>query len=65
MKYWLQEHYLELVLGGKSEDDWQALGRAIVEAWEAIPQGTIDRLILSMPKRCEAVRKAKGWHIKY
>ena len=59
LKCWLQEYRPELLQGGKSEADWQALGRAIVEAWEAIPQGMIDYLIRSILKRCTAVKKAK------
>ena len=65
MKCWLQKHHPELCSGGKSEADWQALGKAIVEAWEAIPQSTIDNLIGSMNRRCQAVIDAQGWHTKY
>lgn len=35
------------------------------KAWHAIPQAVIDNAILSMPKRLEAVRKAKGMSIDY
>jgi hypothetical protein len=65
IKCWLQENRPTLCLGGKSKADWTALGQAIVEAWEAIPQGQIDNLIGSMQKRCKAVMKGKGWHTKY
>ena len=65
MKTWLQKNRPNLYYKGKSEEDWAALGKAIVEAWEAIPQSQIDRLIGSMQKRCKAVIKANGWHTKY
>ena len=47
------------------EEDLKALAKAVIEAWEAIPQEQIDDLIKSMPRRCVAVVKAKGWHTKY
>jgi len=50
---------------GNGEEDFKALAKAIIEAWEAIPQEQIDDLIKSMPRRCAAVVKAKGWHTKY
>jgi hypothetical protein len=65
MKIWLQKNRPDLCHGGKSEEDWAALGRAIVEAWDSISQSQIDRLIGSMQKRCKAVVKANEWHTKY
>jgi DDE superfamily endonuclease len=65
IKTWLQKNRPDLCHGGKSEEDRAALGRAIVEAWDAIPQESIDGLIRSMGKRCKAVIKAEGWHTKY
>jgi len=45
-----------------SEDElWEALS----EEWEAIDQGTIDRLIDSMPSRLADVIKAEGSHTKW
>ena len=40
----------------------EALGKALQEAWDAIPKEYFDRLIESMPARVKAVIKAKGWH---
>ena len=37
----------------------------IREAWEAIPQDLIDKLLLSAPNRVRALRKAKGRYTKY
>jgi hypothetical protein len=37
----------------------------IKEAWDRLDQGVIDRLILSMPRRVRALRRAKGWYTKY
>jgi hypothetical protein len=37
----------------------------IREVWEAVPHELIDRLILSMPRRLQALRKAKRWYTKY
>jgi hypothetical protein len=50
---------------GKSQAAYDEMARAIVEAWEAIPQSYIDGLMESMGRRVEAVRLAKGWHTKY
>jgi hypothetical protein len=50
---------------GNSESDWDALKEAIKEAWLAIPNWLIKKLIESMPRRLAAVRKAKGWQTKY
>jgi transposase len=37
----------------------------LLEAWAAIPDGTINNLIDSMPRRCQAVIDAKGYATKY
>jgi hypothetical protein len=65
IKTWLQKNRPDLCHGGKSEEDRAALGRAIVEMWDAIPQESINGLIRSMEKQCKGVIKAEGWHIKY
>ena len=65
IKTWIQKNKPELAKMGSGEKDLQALAEAIIEAWEAIPQEQIDDLIKSMPRRCAAVIKAKGWHTKY
>lgn len=50
---------------GQSQTDWSRFEEAIQEAWWAIPQASIDSLIDSMPRRIEAVYRAKGWYTKY
>jgi transposase len=55
----------ELVTMGNSESDWDALNDALQEAWLKIPNSLIRKLVESMPRRLEAVRKAKGWQTKY
>lgn len=41
------------------------LKNALQEEWTAIPQDFIANLIRSMPRRLEAVRRARGGHTKY
>ena len=50
---------------GKSEEDIQELERALIEAWEALPDSLFENLVKSMPKRVKACYRAKGWHTKY
>jgi transposase len=57
--------YPDLFYGGKSKIDWTRFKRAIKVAWWAIPQAMIDSLIDSVPRRIEAVHKARGWYTKY
>ena len=57
--------YPELATIGGSEEDLKALRKALKEAWKKLPNSLIRCLIKSMPRRLEAVRKAKGWQTKY
>jgi hypothetical protein len=57
--------YPELTNMGTGEEDIQALERALVEAWKAIPSEIFQACIDSMPERVAAVIEAKGWHTKY
>jgi hypothetical protein len=57
--------HLELSEMGHSSDDLEALIAACKEAWFALPQELLDKLVMSMEKRLKAVRKAKGWYTKY
>lgn len=41
------------------------LKNALQEEWDAIPQNFIDDLIRGMPRRLEAVRRARGGNTKY
>lgn len=49
----------------RSEADWQYFLRCLKEAWNTLDQAKIDSLILSMPRRLEALRKANGWYTTY
>lgn len=55
---------LDLVMGG---DDVvkDALSKALVEAWQLIPQRYFDAVIKSMPRRMEAVEASEAWYTKY
>jgi hypothetical protein len=55
----------DLIGMGRSEADWQYFTECMQQAWQALDQSKIDSLILSMPKRIEALRRAKGWYTKY
>ena len=37
----------------------------VKQEWQRIPQDVIDNVIMSMPKRCQEVLKARGWAISY
>ena len=43
--------------------DW--MKKQLIIAWNSLPQDKIDRLIESLPRRLDAVIKAKGWYTKY
>ena len=65
LKKYVLDHYPELLSMGAGEDAIAALGRALVEAWNALPDTLFTALINSMPDRVDALYKAKGWHTKY
>ena len=43
----------------------EALGKALKDAWELIPEEWFKVLWKKYHKRIDAVRKAKGWWTKY
>jgi hypothetical protein len=45
MKEWIIKHHPELSNMGKSEAAMLAMSRAIIEAWEAMPQEYLEILI--------------------
>lgn len=63
-KYVLKLHP-ELRSMGESAAAEQAFIDALHEAWWAIPNRHIKSLILSMPRRLRAVRRAHGWQTSY
>lgn len=48
-----------------NEDNLAYFKQCAKTAWWAIDQKVIDNLILSMPKRLQACKRAKGWYTKY
>jgi hypothetical protein len=65
LKSILHRQHPEVYLLGNNAADRALLSQWIKEAWEAIPQGLIDTLVLSAGNRVRALRKAKGWYTKY
>jgi transposase len=59
------ELYPELEQMGNGEDAKEALENALIKAWDAIDDSIIKSCLESMPRRRDAVLKAKGWHTKY
>ena len=57
--------YPELAIIGESEANLELLRKALKKAWKKLPNSLLRSLIWSMPRRLEAVRKAKGWQTKY
>jgi hypothetical protein len=57
--------FLELIGMGRSQEDWDYFIECLKAAWNALDQTKIDSLILSMPRRLAALRKARGWYTKY
>jgi transposase len=55
---------IEFMTGGK-EVVAEALGKALQEAWRALPKELFDSLIESMEERVKACIQSKGWHTKY
>jgi hypothetical protein len=51
--------------GGESEEDLQALKRALCTTWDALPNSLFESLVESMPTRIKAYVEADGWHTKY
>ena len=41
------------------------LRTALLEEWNNIPQADINKLVLSMRRRCQAVANARGGHTRY
>jgi len=52
-------------LQSKDDEAETQLFQILQQAWGNIREKVIDELIFSMLRRCAAVIKAEGWHIKY
>jgi len=55
----------EISTKGKGDEAETQLFQILQKAWVNIREMVIEGLISSMPRRCAAVIKAKGWHTKY
>ncbi|KAF1835676.1 hypothetical protein BDW02DRAFT_567715 [Decorospora gaudefroyi] len=44
-----------------TEEEWDGFCSALKECWRRIPTKLIRRLIMSMPRRIAACKKAQGW----
>ncbi|KAH8722682.1 hypothetical protein GQ44DRAFT_348547 [Phaeosphaeriaceae sp. PMI808] len=50
---------------GDTVEEWVAFEAGLKEAWAAIPDSLLKKLILSMPDRLAACKAAKGYQTKY
>jgi transposase len=48
-----------------AEEEWDGFCEALKECWRRIPGALIKHLIMSMPWRMAACRRACGWQTKY
>jgi transposase len=65
LKKRMYKHYPQYNNLSKAEEEWAGFCDALQACWRAIPAKLIKRLIMSMPRRLAAVRKARGWQTKY
>ena len=65
MKGILYRDFPDLHLLKNNKENITVVEGALKVAWERVPQALIDRLIDSMPRRMEAVVRARGWYTKY
>ncbi len=65
LKRTLHKLHPEFDTMGDTEEEWAAFEAALKEAWAAIPDTLIQKLILSMPHRLAACKAAKGYQTKY
>ncbi|EMD64376.1 hypothetical protein COCSADRAFT_87168, partial [Bipolaris sorokiniana ND90Pr] len=65
LKKKLHELHPEFDYMGDTEREWDQFENGLREAWSAIPDSLITKLISSMPRRLDAVRTAHGYQTKY
>jgi hypothetical protein len=49
----------------RATEEWDGFCRALKDCWRRIPGALIRSLIMSMPRRLYACRRARGWQTKY
>jgi transposase len=66
LKEWVYDHYPELLnMTGIGDNFKIAMVDALKEAWNAIEEDFLDKLVRSMKRRVQAVYDAEGWYTKY
>jgi transposase len=65
LKRLLHKHYPHLSNRGQGQDEWNKFCEALKDCWNRIPTRQIRNLILSMPRRIQAVQAAHGYQTKY
>lgn len=58
-------HILQTALKGKTAKNADEKFVQLQQAWQNIPVSTLTSLVGSMPRRCAAVIKARGYATKY
>jgi len=59
------KHYPQYNNYSRAQEEWEGFCEALKRCWRMIPGRLIKELILSMPRRLAACRKARGWQTKY
>lgn len=59
------QRYPNLKSMPKNEQSLELLRQAAVEVWEDFGEELLENLILSMPRRLQAVVDVQGWYTKY
>lgn len=66
MKEWVHKHYSELEEMTRNVNNIKhAIVDALIQAWDALENDFLIKLLKLMKRRCEAVIKADGWYTKY
>ena len=60
MKDWIQDHYSQA-----DKLSYDALRKAVREAWDVVTPEQLNELINEMPARCQAVIDAEGGPTEY
>ncbi len=65
LKRKLHELHPEFDTMGDLVEEWEAFEAGLKEAWWAIPDTQVEKLILSIPNRLAACKAANGYQTKY
>jgi transposase len=64
LKRFMFKYYPQYNNYSRAEEEWDSFCEALKKCWRRIPGKLIRQLILSMPQRLAACRKACGWETK-